>query len=59
VYPVFYRRTRKLGEIRVMPAAPARAGKPKQNAFIESFIGRLRDELLNEVLLRSSHTPAP
>jgi transposase InsO family protein len=42
-----------------MPAAPARAGKPKQNAFIESFIGRLRDELLNEVLLRSSHTPAP
>ena len=28
-------------------------GKPTQNAFIESFIGRLRDELLNEVLFRS------
>jgi putative transposase len=25
-------------------------GKPKQNAFIESFNGRLRDELLNETL---------
>ena len=25
-------------------------GKPMQNAFIESFIGRLRDELLNETL---------
>ncbi len=23
-------------------------GKPQQNAFVESFIGRLRDELLNE-----------
>ncbi len=23
-------------------------GKPVQNAFVESFIGRLRDELLNE-----------
>jgi putative transposase len=22
-------------------------GKPTQNAFVESFIGRLRDELLN------------
>ena len=32
-------------------------GKPMQNAFIESFIGRLRDELLNETLFRSlSHT---
>ncbi len=25
-------------------------GKPTQNAFIESFNGRLRDELLNEIL---------
>jgi transposase InsO family protein len=31
-------------------------GKPTQNAFIESFNGRLRDELLNETLL---FTPAP
>lgn len=28
-------------------------GKPVQNAFAESFIGRLRDELLNETLFRS------
>jgi putative transposase len=28
-------------------------GKPQQNAFAESFIGRLRDELLNETLFRS------
>ena len=28
-------------------------GKPIQNAFIKSFIGRLRDELLNETLFRS------
>ncbi len=28
-------------------------GKPTQNAFIESFSGRLRDELLNEVLFTS------
>ena len=28
-------------------------GKPVQNAFVESFIGRLRDELLNETLFRS------
>jgi putative transposase len=34
-------------------------GKPMQNAFAESFIGRLRDELLNETLFRSlSHTRA-
>ena len=26
-------------------------GKPQQNGFIESFNGRLRDELLNETLL--------
>jgi putative transposase len=33
-------------------------GKPVQNAFVESFIGRLRDELLNETLFRSlAHTP--
>ena len=28
-------------------------GKPEQNAFIESFNGRLRDELLNETLFGS------
>jgi putative transposase len=28
-------------------------GKPIQNAFVESVIGRLRDELLNETLFRS------
>jgi putative transposase len=28
-------------------------GKPTQNAFIESFNGRLRDECLNETLFRS------
>ena len=28
-------------------------GKPVQNAFAELFIGRLRDELLNETLFRS------
>jgi len=28
-------------------------GKPMQNGFIESFNGRLRDELLNETLFRS------
>src|SRR5262245_55027457 len=34
-------------------------GKPVQNAFVESFIGRLRDELLNETLFRSlAHTHA-
>lgn len=34
-------------------------GKPIQNAFIESFNGRLRDELLNETLFPSlSHTRA-
>ena len=32
-------------------------GKPQQNAFIESFNGRLRDELLNETLFSSlAHT---
>ena len=30
-------------------------GKPSQNAFAESFLGRLRDELLNETLFRSVH----
>jgi hypothetical protein len=30
-----------------------RSGKPKQNAFIESFNGRLRDEFLNETLFTS------
>ena len=33
-------------------------GKPTQNAFVESFNGRLRDELLNETLFRSSLTLA-
>ena len=28
-------------------------GKPQQNAFVESFSGRLRDELLNETLFTS------
>jgi len=28
-------------------------GKPQQNAFIESFLGRLRDECLNETLFTS------
>lgn len=28
-------------------------GKPQQNAFVESFNGRLRDECLNETLFRS------
>ena len=28
-------------------------GKPIQNAFVESFNGRLRDELLNEISFRS------
>lgn len=28
-------------------------GKPQQNAFVESFNGRLRDELLNEILFNS------
>jgi hypothetical protein len=30
-----------------------RPGKPMQNAFIESFNGRLRDELLNETMFTS------
>ncbi|MFC3183269.1 IS3 family transposase [Cypionkella sinensis] len=33
----------------------ARGGKPTQNAFTESFNGRLRDELLNETLFPSLH----
>ena len=34
-------------------------GKPVQNAFAKSFIGRLRDDLLNETLFRSlPHTRA-
>ena len=28
-------------------------GKPMQNAFVESFNGRLRDEFLNETLFTS------
>jgi putative transposase len=34
-------------------------GKPQQNAFAVSFLGRLRDECLNETMSRRSHTPAP
>jgi hypothetical protein len=34
-------------------------GMPVQNAFAESFIGRLRDGLLNETLFRSLPPPAP
>ena len=30
-------------------------GKPQQNAFVESFNGRLRDELLNETFLSLDH----
>lgn len=30
-------------------------GKPSQNAFIESFNGRLRDECLNESVFSSLH----
>lgn len=30
-------------------------GKPMQNGFIESFNGKLRDELLNETLFTSLH----
>ena len=33
-------------------------GKPQQNAFAESFIGRLRDECLNETLSRRCPRPA-
>ncbi|GLQ36896.1 hypothetical protein GCM10007908_05160 [Rhizobium albus] len=29
-------------------------GKPKQNGFVESFNGRLRDECLNEHLFRAT-----
>jgi putative transposase len=29
-------------------------GKPMQNGYVESFNGRMRDELLNETLLRST-----
>lgn len=31
-------------------------GKPQQNAFIESFNGRLRDEFLNETLFHDART---
>jgi putative transposase len=34
-------------------------GKPQQNAFIESFNGRLRDECLNETLFTSLGQPRP
>jgi putative transposase len=32
-------------------------GKPMQNGFVESFNGRLRDELLNETMFRSLAHP--
>ena len=32
-------------------------GKPTQNAFVESFNGRLRDEFLNETLFTSLMQP--
>jgi transposase InsO family protein len=32
---------------------PIEGKRPMQNAFIESFNGRLRDELLNETLFSS------
>lgn len=32
-------------------------GKPTQNAFIESFNGRLTDEMLNETLFRACPMP--
>lgn len=34
-------------------------GKPQQNAFIESFNGRVRDEFLNENLFHSERDAAP
>jgi putative transposase len=35
------------------PGKPTHPGKPTQNAFLESFNGRLRDECLNETLFTS------
>ena len=35
---------------RVMRSMIPRGGKPMQNGFVESFNGRMRDELLNEHL---------
>jgi putative transposase len=34
-------------------------GKPMQNGFCESFNGRMRDELLNEILFFGLDHPAP
>lgn len=34
-------------------------GKPMQNGFVESFNGRLRDELLNETAFRTLAHPGP
>jgi putative transposase len=47
-----------MATLRWVAGAPGRVdyiapGKPQQNAFIESFIGWLRDELLNETLFAS------
>jgi putative transposase len=33
-------------------------GKPMQNGYVESFNGRMRDELLNETLFRAWIMPA-
>jgi putative transposase len=41
--------TRKVGWHYIAP------GKPTQNAFVESFNGKLRDECLNETLFSSVH----
>jgi hypothetical protein len=54
------------GDPELEPAEPGGValhctGKPQQNAFAESFIGRLRDECLNKTLFTSPrcgrHTP--
>ena len=36
-----------------MPGTDIASGKPMQNGLVESLIGRLRDECLNEHLFRS------
>lgn len=36
-----------------------RAGKPRQNGFVESFNGKLRDECLNEEVFSNWPRPGP